>query len=157
MLIYFLNLFVLYILIRKGVFFKNAKHPDCLEHIIKVIIHWWEIVHSYVFIAIEFICKQNRKFFATQKFIFGLILDRIVEVYLDILKLFSVHLHIGNDCFLSDSFFFLFLLSLFFYVLLLALESVQVSLWFFLIYMELIYFCLFEDFVSNRLKWPEPL
>ena len=67
-----------------------------------------------------------------------------------------MHLHIGNDCFLCDSFFFLFLLCFFFDILLLVLESIQISLWFILINVELINFCLSENFVSDRLKRPKP-
>ena len=68
-----------------------------------------------------------------------------------------MHLHIGNNCFLRDSFFLLLLLCLFFDDLLLALESVEVSLWFFLVNVEFIDSSSFKNFVPNRLKWPKPL
>ena len=68
-----------------------------------------------------------------------------------------MHVHIGNNCFLRDSFFLLLLLCLFFDDLLLALESVEVSLWFFLVNVEFIDSSSFKNFVPNRLKWPKPL
>ena len=146
-----------YVFISKYIFFWYLHHIHSLEDIVEIIIDLRQVDHSNILVTVKFVCKYDCISVFFWDHTLSLMLHRIFQINLYVLKLVSMHFHIGDDCILHESLFLFFLFSLIFYTFLLVLKTTEIPLSFLLIDVELFNFCLFKNFISDCLKWPKPL